>query len=144
MRKPIDPEKDLAAARKPLNNLSKELLRLHKMLLDLNREDYEREHGRIENSFKILDLVINDPFFAWLRKLSELIVVIDEITDREITQEDVDGAAREVDQLVLTGGGDAEFRRRFEEIMKREVTVLMQQNVVRAAVSALPKPEQPN
>jgi hypothetical protein len=139
VKKNIDPSRDLAEARTPLNHLSKELLRLHKLLLDITREDYERVNGRIENSFKILELVLNDPYFAWLRKLSELIVVIDEITEREIQVADVDAVRKEVELLVLTGGGDADFRTRFEEILKREVTVLMQQNVVRAAVNALPR-----
>ena len=139
MKKNIDPANDFADARKPLNALSKELLRLHKQLLDITREDYERINGRIENSFKILDLVLNDPYFAWLRKLSELIVVIDEIVEREIQTADVDAVRREVDQLVVSGGGDADFRARYDEVVKREVAVLMQQNAVRGAMNALPR-----
>ena len=46
------------------------LLRLHKSLLDFERVGYERVHGRIENSYEFLNLVMHNPWFAWLRHLS--------------------------------------------------------------------------
>jgi hypothetical protein len=57
------------------------LLRLHKTLLDLERRDYERARGRIGNSYEFLQLVLKDPWFDWLHRLSELIVQIDEALD---------------------------------------------------------------
>jgi len=57
------------------------LLRLHKTLLDLERRDYERARGRIGNSYEFLQLVLKDPWFDWLHRLSELIVQIDETLD---------------------------------------------------------------
>ena len=57
------------------------LLRLHKALLDLERRDYERARGRIGNSYEFLQLVLKDPWFDWLHRLSELIVQIDENLD---------------------------------------------------------------
>src|SRR5256714_8786468 len=57
------------------------LLRLHKTLLDLERRDYERARGRISNSYEFLQLVLKDPWFDWLHRLSELIVQIDETLD---------------------------------------------------------------
>jgi len=64
-----------------LNQLRKPLLHLHKTLLDLEREAYERAHGRVDNSYAVLQLVMHDPWFAWLRSLSELMVQIDEMLD---------------------------------------------------------------
>ena len=61
--------------------LRKPLLHLHKTLLDLEREAYERRHGRVENSYEVLQLVMHDPWFAWLHSLSELVVRIDEMLD---------------------------------------------------------------
>jgi hypothetical protein len=57
------------------------LLRLHKTLLDLEREAYERANGRVDNSYEVLQLVMHDPWFAWLHSLSELVVKIDETLD---------------------------------------------------------------
>lgn len=137
MKQPIDPAIDLAVARGPLKNLSKELLRLHKLLLDLTREDYEREHGRLESPFKLLNLALNDPFFAWLRKLSELIVLIDELTDRAITREDAEGVLAESRKLTQIETEESEYDRRFLELLRREVNVLMQQNGVRGAIAGV-------
>ncbi|MFN2532037.1 MAG: hypothetical protein ABR555_12135 [Pyrinomonadaceae bacterium] len=57
------------------------LLRLHKLLLDEERKGYERARGRINNSYEFLQLVLKDPWFDWLHRLSELIVQIDETLD---------------------------------------------------------------
>jgi hypothetical protein len=64
-----------------LKELRHGLLRLHKLLLDLERRDYERARGRIGNSYEFLQLVLKDPWFDWLHRLSELIVQIDESLD---------------------------------------------------------------
>ena len=64
-----------------LKDLRHGLLRLHKLLLDLERRDFERSRGRISNSYEFLQLVLKDPWFDWLHRLSELIVQIDESLD---------------------------------------------------------------
>ena len=82
--------------RDALKELRHGLLRLHKLLLDLERRDYERARGRISNSYEFLQLVLKDPWFDWLHRLSELIVQIDEALDtREVEQPmtDEDGKA---------------------------------------------------
>lgn len=67
--------------REDLKLLRQGLLRLHKILLDLERRDYERARGQIANSYEFLQLVLKDPWFDWLHRLSELIVQIDETLD---------------------------------------------------------------
>jgi hypothetical protein len=69
------------ATRESLKLLRQGLLSLHKLLLDLERRDYERARGRISNSYEFLQLVLKDPWFDWLHRLSELIVQIDETLD---------------------------------------------------------------
>lgn len=69
------------ATRNDLKALRHGLLRLHKTLLDLERRDFERARGRISNSYEFLQLVLKDPWFDWLHRLSELIVQIDETLD---------------------------------------------------------------
>ena len=64
-----------------LKKLRQGLLRVHKILLDLERTGYERARGRISNSYEFLQLVLKDPWFDWLHRLSELIVQIDETLD---------------------------------------------------------------
>ena len=65
-------------ARARLETLRRPLLRLHKALLGAEREEYEKQHGPIQGGGQLLQLVIGDPWFAWLRPMSGLIVLIDE------------------------------------------------------------------
>lgn len=64
-----------------LDNVFHALLRLHKALLDDERVSYERVHGRISSNGELLQLVLNDAWFAWLRPLSQVIAKIDELSE---------------------------------------------------------------
>lgn len=63
-----------------LREVRRGLLRLHKILLDQERAQYEKTRGPV-SSGQLLQLVINDEQFAWLHSISELIVRIDERFD---------------------------------------------------------------
>src|SRR5689334_10251689 len=65
------------AERALLVELRRLLLQLHKTLIDWQRTDYERVHGRLQTT-KLLNVMFSDPEFAWLRSMSGLIVRIDE------------------------------------------------------------------
>jgi hypothetical protein len=69
-----------------LKELRHGLLRLHKTLLDWERAAYERRHGR-QSSNALLDALLKDPQFAWLRPISQLIVRIDEMLEDDIPPE---------------------------------------------------------
>ena len=66
-----------------LDRLREALLRLHKALLDAQRIRYEREHGRVQSRGELLELVLEDASFEWLRVLSSLIAGLDELSDVE-------------------------------------------------------------
>ena len=61
-----------------LKNARNILLKLHKSLLDLEREMYEGIHGEL-TPVQFVNLLMEDEDFAWLRKFSILIVEIDEM-----------------------------------------------------------------
>jgi hypothetical protein len=63
-----------------LNDAHGLLLSIHKALLDHERNGYEKKHGHIETPGALLQLVINDPWFDWLKPLSALITQIDDFT----------------------------------------------------------------
>lgn len=68
-----------------LESAREALLDVHKALLDEERAGYERTQGAIDGSYYFLQLVIGDPWFAWLRPMSGLVVAIDEqLTSREV------------------------------------------------------------
>ena len=88
---------------KRLQDVRTVLLRLHKTLLDHERAGYERAHGKVDNSYEYLNLVMHNPWFAWLRNLSELIVQIDELLDpRESSSESAASAMVEQARMLLT------------------------------------------
>jgi hypothetical protein len=66
------------AIRQKLREVRSTLLNLHKALLDSERASYELIHGNIASSSAFLQLLINDPWFAWLRPVTTLVVQIDE------------------------------------------------------------------
>ncbi len=72
-----------APLRSRLNEVHAMLLAIHKAALDHERERYEQQHGKIPTAGQVLNLVINDPFFQWLRPLSALIVELDELTEAD-------------------------------------------------------------
>lgn len=91
------------------------LLRLHKALLDQERESYERLNGAI-NAVQFLNLLIEDEGFSWLRKYSTLIVEIDEMfeLDDGISNEMVNANLSKISELMdLKAQGD-DFRGKFE------------------------------
>ncbi|MDB4933365.1 MAG: hypothetical protein JWP87_337 [Labilithrix sp.] len=61
-----------------LDALHARLLELHKVLLDIVRAEYEREHGPVSGPGALLQLVTRDEAFAWLHPLSMLLVELDD------------------------------------------------------------------
>jgi hypothetical protein len=70
------------ADRALLGELRRLLLQLHKTLIDWQRVDYERSRGRLQTS-QLMNVIFNDPEFAWLRSMSGLIVRIDETLEAQ-------------------------------------------------------------
>ncbi len=66
-----------------LDKLRRSLLHLHKALLDAQRIRYERENGRVESRGELLELVLGDASFEWLRVLSALIARLDELAEAD-------------------------------------------------------------
>ncbi len=128
-----------ADTRARLVEVRRALLRLHKVLLEEERASYERDRGSVGGSGEFLQLVINDPWFAWLRPVSELIVRIDELQEpaQETTEEEALAALGQAATLVRTADG-GEFGRRYREILQQSPDAVL----AHAGLSRLlPKPE---
>lgn len=103
------------------------LLRLHKTLLDFERQAYERERGKIGNSYEFLQLVMSDSWFAWLRQLSELIVEMDELlAAKETPNENTGIALVEQTRLLLTPvEWCSEFQKKYFAAMQQSPEVVL-------------------
>ena len=116
-----------AETREQLTNVRRSLLSLHKTLLDFERAGYERGKGAIGNSYQFLQLVMSDPWFAWLRQLSELIVEMDELlAAREIPGESTATALIQNARILLTpaeSGG--EFQKKYFTALQQSPEVVV-------------------
>ena len=85
-----------------VSDLRIKLLRLHKLLLDTERINYEQVRGQVSRG-ELLQLVINHEQFAWLHRLSEMIVQIDELrqADEPVTSETIAALMTDV-RILLT------------------------------------------
>lgn len=117
-----------------LDNVFHALLRLHKALLDDERVAYERVHGRISSNGELLQLVLNDAWFAWLRPLSQVIAKFDELSEAN------DPSARgEIPALLVfvrtlltpTEAGEG-FSRQYHDALQRSPDVVLAHAAARA------------
>jgi hypothetical protein len=98
----------------PLPKLRNQLLSLHKILMLAERAMYEKEGNVIQSPNHFLQLLTSDERFAWLRELSQLIVMIDEAMEEKppITHERADALVDEA-KLLLT------FSKRYAVLVQR-------------------------
>lgn len=116
-----------AATREQLTKVRTVLLRLHKTLLEFERAGYERERGKIDNSYAFLQLVMGDPWFAWLRQLSELIVEMDELlAAKETPNESTARALIQQTAILLTPSEvGSEFQKKYFTAMQQSPEVVL-------------------
>lgn len=103
-----------------LADVRRALLRLHKTLLEAERASYERGRGSVGGSGEFLQLVLNDPWFAWLRPISELIVRMDELLEpaQEATEGEALAALGRAASLVRPSDDSGEFGGRYREVLQ--------------------------
>jgi hypothetical protein len=125
---PRPPRADLPAPlRGRLNSARDALLGVHKALLDEERVRYERTHGRLESNYQLLQLVISDPWFAWLHPVSELVVQIDLLM--EARQPAPAGTAeallRQARELLNPDEAGEEFSRKYHRALQESSAVVL-------------------
>ncbi|MGH9928422.1 MAG: hypothetical protein ACREA9_04235 [Pyrinomonadaceae bacterium] len=115
------------ATREQLTRVRVILLRLHKTLLNFEREGYERERGKIDNSYAYLQLVMSDLRFAWLRQLSELIVEMDELLAAKETPKEATAQAliRQASILLTPSESGSEFQKKYFAAMQQSPEVVV-------------------
>lgn len=121
-------------SRTHLANLFGALLRLHKALLDNERVSYERVHGRIPSNGAFLQLVLNDPWFAWLRPLSQLMAKLDELSEEDdpATSEEISVLLVSARRLLMPTEEGEGFGRQYYDALQRSPDVGLEHAAVRA------------
>jgi len=118
-------------ARQNLVALREALLRLHKTLLDMERREYEKEHGAV-TAGELFRLVVDNPQFSWLHNISEFVVRIDEglASQAGVTDNDSHVAislARKIFAPSESGDG---FQKKYFDAIQKDPSVVMEHAVL--------------
>jgi hypothetical protein len=124
--------------RERLQAVRQALLKLHKALIDAERVSYEQMFGRIDSPYQLLQLVIRDPWFAWLQPFSQLIVAMDEALDSEepMTTGQLETFLKEAGRLLVPSESGDGLSRHYFEAMQREPDVVLAHGEVRNILRA--------
>ena len=124
--------------REALGALREKLYALHKALIDSERVEYESSFGTIATPNHFLKLLIDDPWFAWLRPFSAMVAAIDERMDAEepLTTSDLQHAREQAHALLRASEEGDGFGRSYFESLQREPDVVL----AHAAVMKLLRP----
>ena len=101
------------------------MVRLHGLLLDRERQAYERRHGAIPPG-SLFNLLLHDPQFAWLRALSGMVARIDEQVDADgpLVPEAVERLFREAYRLLKSDDRSA-FHDKYLDALQDSPDVVM-------------------
>ena len=108
------------------------LLDLHKTLVDAERVSYEQTVGAISSPQHFLQLLMGDPWFAWLQPISQLIVAMDEALEEKkpLTEAAVDALVNQTRLLlVATEEGDG-FSKHYFDALQSDPGVVLAHAVV--------------
>jgi hypothetical protein len=108
-----------------MNELRRRLLDLHKALVEVEREGYERGRGRMTDG-EFLKALIDDPLFAWLAPLTALIVRLDELETDDVPPE----YRAEIKRLLKPDDLGLAFQRRYHEILQKSPDALVAHGAV--------------
>lgn len=113
--------------RRNLLELHDALLRLHKVLIESERLVYEKEVGPVRNPNHFFQLLMGDPWFAWLRAISQLIVAVDETLDAKeaLASAHVDAVMRQAVFLLLPAQSSGDFATRYAAALQRDPRVVL-------------------
>ena len=127
-------------ARAAVRVLAQSLRALHRHGLTVTQQSFEKLKGRVRGPGELLQLVVHDPLFAWLRPLSQEIVALDELAEAdEIAQQDLDAARASVAELL---DSNAEFRGTYLVYLQEEPDLVLAHAAVRRLLPLRERPKE--
>jgi hypothetical protein len=142
MHTPDDPAR--AAVRAALREAWKQLLPLHRALIDAAGADYSANVAPVTGPGHLLQLLQDDPFFFWLKPLTSLIVDIDSMARTDFERTDVDVVVSRIERL-FGAKADPDFTAQYIPILQREVDVAIAHAAIRQILPRLvPSTRTPN
>lgn len=107
-----------------LKEIRNELLKLHKTLMDIEKENYEAEFGKITPT-QLLQMLFDNKRFVWLRTISILVTEYDELfADKKGMDQDLAISLLEkTKQLFDESDNFTEFKNKFKVNLDTESSV---------------------
>lgn len=126
MTEEIANQPEPSGVRQRLTELRDALLRLHKALMESERASYEQTFGKIQSSYQFLKLLTEDPWFAWLRPVSQLIAAMDETLDAKVplTLAATDALVLQTKTMLVPTEGGEGFAQHYDEALQRDPDVV--------------------
>jgi hypothetical protein len=116
----LNPSQYQMSQHQRLSQLRIKLLHLHKLLLETERLTYEQVRGHVSGG-ELLQLAIGHEQFAWLHRLSELIIQIDELfyADESVTPEAIEAIDSDIRTLLSLDESGNEFAMKYNTALQR-------------------------
>jgi hypothetical protein len=133
MHTPDTPER--AELRTALRETSKQLVALHRNLINAAREDYAFATGVRPAPAELLRLLTDDPFFAWLRPMTSLIVEMDEMARTDFEAAAALEVGKQLTSMFQATEGD--FAAQYFPILQRDVDVAIAHAALRGVMGQL-------
>lgn len=110
-----------------LRALRAALLKMHKAMLDSERARYEAVHGRVRSSSEMFRLVVEDPWFSWLRPISGFIIVIDEVVSpkQSATLAQVEAVLSQARELLQPSEKGSLLEQHYYEAIQRDPMITL-------------------
>ena len=104
--------------------MRRELLDLHRTLVDSERREYERSRGRLTDR-AFLEALIGAPELAWLGPLTSLIVRLEEVLEDRAGGTALEDCVAEIRKLLRPAPEGQGFQRKYAEAMQRSPEVVV-------------------
>jgi hypothetical protein len=134
MHTPDDPVR--AELRAALREAWKQLMPLHRALIDDASAEYSATVAPVGGPTHLLRLLQDDPFFEWLRPLTSLIVDLDTMSRTDFERTDVDAISARLERH-FGSAADPAFAARYVPVLQRDIDVAAGHAAIRKILQRL-------
>jgi hypothetical protein len=137
MHTPDDPVR--AELRAALRDTWKQLMPLHRALIDSAKAEYVSEVGPVSGPTHLLRLLREDAFFQWLEPLTSLIVDMEALSRTDFERPEVDALVERIERL-FGSDPDPAFAAQYVPLLQRDVDVAIGHAAIRQILPRLLNP----
>lgn len=131
-------------ARSQLAEVRHSLLALHRHLITTVQLEFEKLHGRVAGPGALLQLLLSEPQFSWLRPISILLADLEEQDEAEGNVWDAEKLARirnTIERWITDTGDGNEFTAHYLPLLQSDPDLVMAHAALRRQLAALPHPK---